>query len=579
TWRQRALPLRDMAADGPCFLERVSLTDSDSDDGFQYEEVSAEDDVSASAGDEDLHAALDALERRADGDARARASPRPPPPHAPEPIDDFLRNFLVRTGLARTLDCFQTEWFELQRKGLLPERPTACVPDAYVHNRLLEVQLRRAEKERDAYKQAALRAGELVLKLQKERDFHRLQHRRAAQEKSRLAEDVRRLKERHAACGPALRQLAEKHRASLRQKALVGLERDRALNRAARAESPDRGDAVGPGKEPEPGKEPTKEPTKEPGKNKALRHLKDSEFPACSRTKPLPPRAHGAAVSGLALHPRKMVAASSGDDRLWRLWGVPAGEMVLTGQGHADWLSGCCFHPGGGALATTGGDATVKVWDLVRGRCVLTFEGHAHATWGCSFHSGGDFLASCSMDNTAKVWDLNSQRCRATLRGHADSVNSVAFLPSSNTVLTCSADKTVSLWDARAARCAQTFYGHRHSCNHAAFSARGDVIASCDSYGTVMLWDARKASAVATVDTGPHPGNQLAFGPSGESLAVASNDGAVKLVRLATLQVSSLLGHEDAVQSVTFDHREDYLLSGGADGAIIIWSRTGPDLH
>ena len=28
----------------------------------------------------------------------------------PEVVDDFVRNFLVRMGMERTLDCFQTEW-------------------------------------------------------------------------------------------------------------------------------------------------------------------------------------------------------------------------------------------------------------------------------------------------------------------------------------------------------------------------------------------------------------------------------------------------------------------------------------
>ena len=28
----------------------------------------------------------------------------------PEVIDDFVRNFLVKMGMTRTLDCFQNEW-------------------------------------------------------------------------------------------------------------------------------------------------------------------------------------------------------------------------------------------------------------------------------------------------------------------------------------------------------------------------------------------------------------------------------------------------------------------------------------
>ncbi|CAB1316048.1 unnamed protein product [Coregonus sp. 'balchen'] len=141
-------------------------------------------------------------------------------------------------------------------------------------------------------------------------------------------------------------------------------------------------------------------------------------------------------ISCLALHPIRFIVASSSDDQLWRLWGMPVGEMIMTGVGHSDWLSGCSFHPNGGSLATTSGDTTVRIWDFSQGRCILTLNDHTHATWGCSFHSCGDFVASCSMDTT-KVWDLQRERCRSTLLGHVDSVNSVTFLPFSNTLRTC----------------------------------------------------------------------------------------------------------------------------------------------
>ena len=36
--------------------------------------------------------------------------PVPPVNLRPELIDDFVRNFLVKMGMTRSLDCFQTEW-------------------------------------------------------------------------------------------------------------------------------------------------------------------------------------------------------------------------------------------------------------------------------------------------------------------------------------------------------------------------------------------------------------------------------------------------------------------------------------
>ena len=37
----------------------------------------------------------------------------------PEVVDDFIRNFLIRYKMTRTLDAFQREWYELQQRGEL----------------------------------------------------------------------------------------------------------------------------------------------------------------------------------------------------------------------------------------------------------------------------------------------------------------------------------------------------------------------------------------------------------------------------------------------------------------------------
>ena len=42
--------------------------------------------------------------------ALKEAGSKPSLVQKPEVVDDFVRNFLVRMGMSRTLDCFQTEW-------------------------------------------------------------------------------------------------------------------------------------------------------------------------------------------------------------------------------------------------------------------------------------------------------------------------------------------------------------------------------------------------------------------------------------------------------------------------------------
>ncbi|XP_071789054.1 sperm-associated antigen 16 protein-like [Asterias amurensis] len=610
--------------DGAYYLEQAVLP-VDSDDEFPYEEVEIDDDF-ASEPDEDLHAAVRTIqEAQEDQDALTAGERMVPPPVnlRPEVVDDFVRNFLVKMGMMRTLDCFQTEWYELQQRGLLNEEDVKVVPDVYVRNQQLDLQVKTLRRDLDKFKDAANKAKDTYVKLRKERDFNRMHHKRVVQEKNRLIDDIKRLKKHYASYEPTLSQLKEKYEVAMKEKMLAKLERDRSVNQVSGLQATLRNlegssresgsmelsksdrrlmfaSGVGPTQSSvRQAREVNTMPRQPNPQNMDVtaqpqpRHPDDSEFPTDTGVNPQLTnikgpsahltrtggfrlthtiQAHSLAVSGIALHPRKQILATVSDDHTWKMWAIPSGDIIMTGEGHSDWIADCDFHPSGAQLVTASGDSTVKIWDFSKAECVHTFTEHQHAVWGCSWHACGDFVASCSMDNTAKVWDLNSLRCRFTLRGHADSVNSIAFLPYSNTLLTSSADKTVSLWDSRTGICGQTFYGHTHSVNHAAFSLKGDIVASCDSYGNVKLWDIRTCAPMTTVDVGPHPANRVTFDGSASVLAIASNDGTTKMYEVATGQVSTLTGHEDAVHSVCFDKSGDFLVSGSSDCSVRIWS-------
>ncbi|XP_072020813.1 sperm-associated antigen 16 protein-like [Amphiura filiformis] len=610
--------------DGAYYLQQGTIAE-DSDDEFPYEAVPLDDEF-ASDQDEDLNVAVRTIQEAQEDDEAAlrREGMQVPPVNLrPELVDDFVRNFLVKMGMTRSLDCFQTEWYELQQRGLLNEEDVKTVPDIYTRNQQLDSQVKQLRSEVGKFKNAANKAKDTYVKLRKERDFHRMHHKRVVQEKNKLIEDIKRLKTHYASYEPTLTQLKQKYELAMKEKMLNKLERDRAVNQVAglQATLHNLKSGVSDGTSFDMTREerramfasghgPTQYRVKEtrdtmtrprPLDSTSLdvtaqvlpRHPDDSEFPEDSGTNPLlgsikgpsahltrtggfrlthTIQAHTLAVSGIVLHPKKQILATVSDDHSWKMWAIPGGDIIMTGEGHTDWVADCDFHPSGAQLVTASGDATVKIWDFSKAECVHTFTEHQHAVWGCTWHTGGEFVASCSMDNTAKIWDLNSLRCRSTLRGHADSVNSISFLPFSNTLLTSSADKTISLWDARTGLCGQTFYGHVHSVNHATFSLRGDTVASCDSYGVIKLWDTRTCAPMVSIDSGPHPANRLAFDSAGSVLAIASNDGTIKMYEIASGQISTLVGHEEAVHSVTFDKTGDFLVSGGADSTVRIWS-------
>ncbi|XP_040084507.1 sperm-associated antigen 16 protein [Oryx dammah] len=596
-----------VAAEGAYYLEQVTITEASEDD-YEYEEI-PDDNYSIPEGEEDLAKAVQMVQEQAtDTQILEQKTVFSPKHTVPEAIEDFLCNFLIKMGMTRTLDCFQSEWYELIQKGITELRDGGIVPDVYTQNMLLENENKILKKDLKHYKQAADKAREDLLKTQKERDFHRMHHKRIVQEKNKLINDLKRLKLHYASYEPAIRVLHEKHHALLKQKMLTSLERDRAIGQISGLQETLKHMEIGHSyhapefrvvptcrKENAP-EGPTQKGLREAReqskcKAKAKASTKDSEFPTHMQPNPnldlgkenLCPakfdyklnnifRLHELPVSCIVMHPHKDLLVSCGEDRVWKMVGLPKGNVLLTGLGHTDWLSNCCFHPSGNKLATSSGDTTVKLWDLSRGNCILTFEGHTHAVWSCTWHSCGDFVASSSLDTTSKIWDVNSERCRYTLYGHTDSVNSIEFFPYSNTLLTGSADKSLSIWDARTGKCEQSLYGHMHSINDATFTPRGHMIASCDACGVTKLWDFRKLLPMVSIDVGPSPGNEVTFDSSGRVLAQASGNGVIHLLDLKSGQIHKLMGHESEAHTVIFSRDGETLFSGGSDGTVRTWS-------
>jgi len=475
-------------------------------------------------------------------------------------VDDFIRNFLIKLDMSRTLDTFNTEWYEKSEAGELNKEDIGVVADIYQRNEELDDQVKRLRKEVQKAHNIADKARGTWDKFRKERDFHRMHHRRVVQEKNVLIRDMKRLKQHYSTFEPALQAMRGKYEVAMKDKMIMRLEKDRVSSKVSTLQTQiksyesmrldDEGSnkplpvpmAVGGGP-PVPTKTQRKEKTNR--KTKAARSPKnnDTPFPPRDNTRntaeytgPMIPldkfklqktfRGHKAAITGLALHPTKDYVATASDDREWKMWAMPRGELIMSGSGHKDWIGALDFHPKGHLLSTASGDGTVKIWDFNKESATVTLADHQQAVWDCAFDSfNGDFLVSGSMDQTARLWDVATGKCRKTFRGHVDSVNSIVFQPTTTNVCTGSGDKTVSLWDIRSGLCIQTFYGHDNAVLSCTFSHNGDSIASSDSDGVIKVWDVRMVSERLAINNGKPsaPINDVKFDRSGTQLVAASD--------------------------------------------------------
>ncbi len=127
---------------------------------------------------------------------------------------------------------------------------------------------------------------------------------------------------------------------------------------------------------PPPEKKP-KQATLLPPKDRVNPYLQEHFEPANSRMSLQKTfKGHLMGVTCLAYNPKKAIVATGSDDTTWKMWTVPNGDLIMSGEGHLDWIGGLSFNPRGDLLASCSGDGTVKVWDFVNATCAYTFAEH-----------------------------------------------------------------------------------------------------------------------------------------------------------------------------------------------------------
>jgi WD40 repeat protein len=595
------------------YLEEVEVDDDEPDQPYQEVDEEFDDDE-----EEDFGSMLKSMKKQDQEDAidvpSVKQSKGSRVERKAAVVDDFIRNFLIKLNMTRTLDVFNTEWYELTEQGKLNDEDVGVVADIYQRNAELDESVKRLRREVSKSHTIADKARGTWDKFRKERDFHRMHHRRVVQEKNILIRDMKRLKKHYQTFEPALLAMRAKYETAMKDKMLMKLEKDRAFTKVSalekqiksyetmRMEEAKTGEAMPmaiggapeePRKKKKSGGKKKNKTLSENGYTKHKSSKRDTPYPVPSAnphtTRDYPPmnfekmqlrktfRGHKSPISGMAIHPTKEIVATTSDDWEWKMWALPRGELIMSGTGHKDWVGACKFHPRGHILSTASGDGTVKLWDFNQAKCSATFADHTQAVWDCAFNDDGDFLVSGSMDQTARLWDVATSKCRQTLRGHVDAVNSICFQPFSPNVCTGSGDKTVSLWDIRCGLCIQTFYGHENAVLSTAFSLQGDTIASSDSDGVIKVWDVRTVSERCTINVAEtnQAVNTVQFDRSGQSIIAGSDLGLIHVFGLTAdghEEITKISGPEGAVQAIALDPKGTDMLSAGSDHALRLFS-------
>ncbi len=259
------------------------------------------------------------------------------------------------------------------------------------------------------------------------------------------------------------------------------------------------------------------------------------------------------------------------------LWEVETGERIGTLR-HANWGGvTVTFSPDGTRLASGSLEQVIKVWDIETRRVAGTWEvaRDSDSYWDIpvAFSPDGSRLLSGFQDGTVRLWDVATQTEVVTLEGHTDRVATVSFSPDGSLLVSAGGwdDPTVRLWDAATQAQVATLRGHTSEIRSVAFSSPdGNTLASGSADRTVRLWNVATQTEVATLQEHRGAVHSVTFSRDGATLISGSADGRVLLRDLETGNVAGLSGHE-RLSSMAFSRDGATLASGTADGTVRLW--------
>ncbi|MEM8613234.1 MAG: AAA-like domain-containing protein [Cyanobacteria bacterium P01_H01_bin.105] len=162
---------------------------------------------------------------------------------------------------------------------------------------------------------------------------------------------------------------------------------------------------------------------------------------------------------------------------------------------------------------------------------------------------------------------------RNRFSGHEASVLEVAYSPDGEFVATTSADQTVKLW-ATDGQLLHSFAGNATTFG-LAFHPQQPLLSATNLDGSLQIWNLETKALEQTIQAHEGAAWDVEFSPTGDFLVSGGADRQVKVWSLDGRLLNTLSGHEGMVWQVAVSPTDQTISSASVDGTAKVWTAEG----
>jgi WD40 repeat protein len=297
---------------------------------------------------------------------------------------------------------------------------------------------------------------------------------------------------------------------------------------------------------------------------------------------------HTGPALALAFDPRGGELASGGADGVARFWALPDLTLAddLTDQN--GWVRTVAYSPAGVGIQsaprtmanalpflTGGNDRVVRIYERESLQLFTRFSEINGFIFSAVFSPDVRFVAAGGGDGSTHVWDAatGAQTLAIQARGTGAVVNAVAYSPDGTqlaTGVTASGEEGgLQLWNASNGEWQCGISGA--SVTAVAYQPDGAILAAGTEAGEIFFIDPRRCAVLGSLTGHGGAVGGIAYSPAGDWLLSGGGDGTVKLWSADGQLLATPSEGGAAVEAVAVSPTAQFIAAGDANGVVSLW--------